>query len=648
MKIIKQSISKTNWFTLLFVLIVEMILLNILMTSRLNISMYSNSFTFWKIIIVNMSLNIIFILHILDFVRNQKHPDNILDIYKKDVNARIRRTFWILEVSKLVLTFMAIGDSITYYAERYISIIVVYSLSSVLYYSLCFILPNRDNLTKKLRTLKRQIKNKKEISYSFILIDGESIPSSFQLENVPDYKVSEEHIYINMNTELPRLNKNIREFIRKNAVAIIHEINGNYGSKREKEQATIGVMARDKQATIGPIASIEKKIIEVYEAQKINNFKMYHIMAVPDASVINLKNYTQYVNSIKVCDINSAIEFTENLFSISGDKKISHLQYRVASHKLKRNISNSKINEDFNMNKDFNKNKAFDVNETSKEDKKASDIATSNELTTDVEGHDLEEKSIEALNIIYQYNYNNRFKANLENMPKEKVLFEMYKNAYINDSPYQSTLMFFNYITSMCKIVEYYLFAKNNYRFNKDEIYTDIIGDNPPIWANHITLNVYKKTNDILYKNLRERKFSLSEDEEILLKVYLSKLLNCEIEGKDITYNGLTYLFIEFRNKVEAHGIINDANVYAVWNLTLFFANTLNRILKISELELEAVKNKNTIKVGYKGNEKVELGKYILVFDDTIYFIKDVKTIDENRKKRIYINYFTGNIRGEI
>jgi len=110
MKIIKQSISKTNWFTLLFVLIVEMILLNILMTSRLNISMYSNSFTFWKIIIVNMSLNIIFILHILDFVRNQKHPDNILDIYKKDVNARIRRTFWILEVSKLVLTFMAIGD----------------------------------------------------------------------------------------------------------------------------------------------------------------------------------------------------------------------------------------------------------------------------------------------------------------------------------------------------------------------------------------------------------------------------------------------------------------------------------------------------------------------------------------------------------
>ena len=193
------------------------------------------------------------------------------------------------------------------------------------------------------------------------------------------------------------------------------------------------------------------------------------------------------------------------------------------------------------------------------------------------------------------------------------------------------------------------MYAKNNSKFNSKEIFSDIISDNPPVWTNHITLNVYKKKDDLLYKNIRENKFELSSDEEILLKVYLGKMLNSEIIGENITFTGLTYLFKEFRNKVEAHGIINDANVYAVWNLTFFFANTLNRILKASELEIERKTNeKNTINVGFGKEKKINLGKYILIFDNHLYFIKDV-IIQRNRSiKRLYINYFTGDIKYEI
>ena len=587
---IKQKVSKLNWFILIFTFILEMVILNIILMANLNISIYTNKFCFWKIIITTIALDLIYILFIKDFIINQKKPKELFNIYKKDVNLILRKYFWILEAIKLGLILFIIGNRVTQYYIRYASIIGIYVEITVFYYILCFIMPQRDNLAKKLKILKRQIKKEKS-SNKFILIDGEITPSSFNLENIPDYKISDKHIYMNIDKEYNFLSESQKKFIKKYTIAIIHEVKEN------------------------------QDITKIYEMQDINTYKMYHIMAVEDISKVDEKELQKYVNAVRICDINSVIEYTENLFLISKDKKVRKLKYKYALHKLK--------------NKKLNRN--VDINDVS-------DIAVSKELEKS-QISDKQDKYMKFLNIIYQYNYNNRFDIQVQNLPKEKMLFELYRNAYINNSAYQSILIFFNYITSMCKIVEYYLYAKNNSKFDKNKIYTDIIGDNPPIWTNHITLNVYKKTNDILYKNLRENKIKLTRDEEILLKVYLSKLLNCEIIGEDITYNGLTYLFKEFRNKVEAHGIINDANVYAVWNLTFFFANTLNKILKISDFECEY--DSSTVKVGYAGEEKIELGKYILIFDKCMYFIDDEKTENGN-KKRIYINYFTGDKKYDI
>ena len=53
----------------------------------------------------------------------------------------------------------------------------------------------------------------------------------------------------------------------------------------------------------------------------------------------------------------------------------------------------------------------------------------------------------------------------------------------------------------------------------------DIIGDRPSVWTNQILLNIYQQTQDGLYKNIREKKFLLSPEEQILMQ-YLSSLLN--------------------------------------------------------------------------------------------------------------------------
>src|SRR5699024_9699874 len=80
-----------------------------------------------------------------------------------------------------------------------------------------------------------------------------------------------------------------------------------------------------------------------------------------------------------------------------------------------------------------------------------------------------EEKYMQSLETIYKYNFNNRLKNNIEIIPEEKYIFELYRNALLNSSPYQSILTFFNYITVIGKLVEYYLYAKNNPKYSKNE-----------------------------------------------------------------------------------------------------------------------------------------------------------------------------------
>lgn len=554
----KQKITKINWVILGFVFIVEFVLLNVILKSNLDISLYNNPNKFLKVLTVCISIDIIFILYVLDFSINTKKVKNIMKIYNEDVNFLIPKVFWLIEIIKGFLIMYSIGHTVLYYELRYMSIVYLYIGIICLYYILYSVMPQKDNIKRKLKKLQKDIK-KLKTNFNFILIDGDVTPSSFELERISGYKISKNNIYINLKNEFPKIeDNNLKKMILDNTVCIIHEL-----EKIDLEM-----------------------ISEIYQNQQINNTHMYHVFAVDRKEKNELTGKFSYIHALKICDLNSVIEFVESIFLVNDAEQIAESEYK----KINKNIS--------------------------KIDKSNSQY-------------------IENLNKIYQYKFNNRLKQRVDNIPKEGILFELYRNAMINDSPYQSVLIFFNYITVMGKLVEYYLYAKNNPKFDKNKIKKAIIGDNPPIWNNHILLNIYKNKENILYKNLREKVYKLNEEEKILINVYLSDLLNVEILGDEITYDGIMNLFIQFRNKVEAHGIISDANVYAVWNLTCFFANTLNKIFKITELKCEYDCNELDVKIGYLNEESVFVGKYILYIDDVLCFVKD---------KDIYINYFTGEI----
>ena len=555
----KQKIEKINWCIIIFTFAIEVILLNFALKGS-NISIYSNPFSWIRTMIINVGLDIIYILYILDFINREKKIKNIIKTYKLDANLKFIRDFIILEIIKVILVIISIGEVVLYY-QRYIDILLVYVASNIVFYGLYAIMSKKDNRRNKLKRLKKGIK-KGKTELKIVLIDGEETASSFDLINVPEYKIAKDNLYINMSKELPKIIKNnskAEKLIVDNAVAIIHELKND----------DINV------------------ILNKYEEQKINNVKMYHIMAVKNLrKSVNLEKI-EYINSIKICDLKTDIEFVENLFTINYKDVIKKSKYKRAKRYVKKNIKN-------------------------------------------------EEKYMKKLEVTYKYNFNNRWKGTLTEIPKEKYMFELYRNAYLNSSPYQSILTFFNYITVIGKLVEYYLFAKYNPNFDENKIYRDIIGDNPPFWNNHILVNIYKHPENILYKNIREKRYKISRDEKILLKFYLSKILNTDIKGEELTYDGLMQLFIDFRNKVEAHGIINDVNVYAVWNLTIFFVNKLNEIFKTSDLECEYDIENNQVKIVYKGEEKVNIRKYVIIHNNYMCFVKD---------KESYINYFAGEFK---
>ena len=59
-------------------------------------------------------------------------------------------------------------------------------------------------------------------------------------------------------------------------------------------------------------------------------------------------------------------------------------------------------------------------------------------------------------------------------------------------------------------------------------------------------------------------------------------------------------------------------------------------IFKIDQLECEFKQDENEAKLGYTGEPKVEVGRYITVIDNRLLFIKD---------KKSYIDYLTGEIK---
>ena len=221
------------------------------------------------------------------------------------------------------------------------------------------------------------------------------------------------------------------------------------------------------------------------------------------------------------------------------------------------------------------------------------------------------------LDIIAEYKYKTRLNNKLDIIPTNNNLFELYRNAYLNNSAYESTITLSNYITSIGKIVEYYLYSKTgNDRsiFNKD-----IVLDEPSIWQRIITKYSKKLDNkDKLYNNINKNYYKLSTIDKLYIEKYLGYMTDTKIQGDKITYEGLKIIYQSFRNKIQAHGTITDNNTYVVWYIMSLFAKLHSEIFMINKLDINYLKD-NELEGSYTfDNKKYNLGIYAIHKDNSI------------------------------
>ncbi|MBR2787329.1 MAG: hypothetical protein IKD76_07630 [Clostridia bacterium] len=556
-----QKVSKTNWGILLFSFFIEFAILIILLNS-VNISIYNNIYKLIKVATVCLFVDEIYVLYLLDFSKNKKHNKSILKIYKEDVNWAIIKNFAIVEVIKCIL--IIVSEKNLQNTLNVTEIILLSIISCFIFYSLYFILPKSELLMIKIKRLKLGMESGKT-TLKFILIDSDNIPSSFDFVEMSKNTVSRKHVYINLNTDFVRLveeNKKMKKYILDNTVALIHEV---------------------------PDCDFDN-ILRVYKENEINNCQMYHVMAVQNYKETEIPNRVGYVNAIKLCDVNNAIEYVEKMLDVNLEQKVSTLKYIKTLKKIK--LLERRI---------------------------------------DSPSDQIMPKYIKKLNVIYKYNFNNKVNINLTEVPKEEFSFELYRNAILAQSPFEAVSKTIKYITFLGKLIEYYLFAKYNPRFTSTDVYAKVANDDPTSWSNNILLNISEHSNDALYNNIRVNEFELSKSEKVLLSCYLSKMLNVEIVGDTITFDGLMNLFIKFKNKVDTQRFINNTNIYCIWNAGMFFAEMLNKIFNISQLHSMFDVYSKEVTIGYGEEEKVKLGKYVAMNDGVMCLIN---------QDNIYVDYF--------
>lgn len=302
----KQKIEKINWFILAFMFAVELISLNIVL-NQCDISLYSNPYNWTRTMLIVFVFDIIYILYIFDMLNREKKIKNILFTYKKDANSKFTRNFIFIEIIKLILVLLSTAQVtiLSEYSNRYtriIRIIITFICITIAFYILQAVMSKRDNIKRKLKKLRKDIKSGKT-DLNFILIDGKITPSSFNLVNVPNYKIARDNLYINLHTDFPdiiKYNKKAKDLILNNTIAVIHELNST------------------------------EKIGKTYESETINNFHMYHIMAIKNLKNIPNQTDWEHINSIKLCDLENDIQFTESIVATEIEDMIKKSKYKRA------------------------------------------------------------------------------------------------------------------------------------------------------------------------------------------------------------------------------------------------------------------------------------------------------------------------------
>lgn len=214
------------------------------------------------------------------------------------------------------------------------------------------------------------------------------------------------------------------------------------------------------------------------------------------------------------------------------------------------------------------------------------------------------------------------------------------KNTWLKDF-YNSACVFQNPSRSAMALMDYWellLRLQSIYYYQMME--TPKIREEELVHANLMTLGRFLVEASTFYPEhhllLDEKEFGVPE----VIHVYLDKLkdfIYIHFSGENVSFLGLISLIQVLRNKIVAHGVMNDESASIVWGIMYWATELLNFYLLLSDFQLKEADD--TYELGF--DTTVQAGKFIMVRDGCPCIAAIQKS---NKKSYIYVNFFDGKL----
>lgn len=214
----------------------------------------------------------------------------------------------------------------------------------------------------------------------------------------------------------------------------------------------------------------------------------------------------------------------------------------------------------------------------------------------------------------------------------DEWLMDFYSSACVFETPERSTMAMLDYWELTLRMVAIYYYKRAN---------SENISEETLVHANFMELARIIQRNSYVepkhYEKLTRKKYYVAELIGGYIE-YIDDKIYIDFKGTEVSFLGLTSLILTIRNKIVAHGIMNQKNCACVWGIVYWATLLLNNYLNTAEFQLE--ENNGQYEIGYE--EKISASPLVIDKDG----MPCIASLQKSNKKKsyIYVNYFSGEL----
>lgn len=214
---------------------------------------------------------------------------------------------------------------------------------------------------------------------------------------------------------------------------------------------------------------------------------------------------------------------------------------------------------------------------------------------------------------------------------KNRWLLSFYNSACVFQNPARSVMALLDYWELLLRLLSIYYF-----RITEKPSISETEMVHASLMAMGRFLQEASAIHPERHKILKEKLFEVPE----VIQVYLDKLedyVYIHFKGKNVSFLGLISLMQILRNKIIAHGILNDENASIVWGITFWATDLLNLYLQLSDFQLNEAGS--TYEIGFETTVRAD--RFIVNRGGYPCIAAIQKS---NKKSYIYVNFFNGEL----